>query len=511
MEPTQLSNMRKFDEPVRDPAQAEFSDAAGQENATGALTRFIHRHPDSTLALAAYQDLVLQAADEKLEREKFEKLAGDYQAAARRWGSRIELQALIDLGTVLSRKDHLPELALEYLNQAAGQFDDETGLIAKRSVGIERGRRLAAAGQEAAGVAALEKVRQEFPFDAEVIYALARQAENDNRIDDALALFGELQVLPQLEQTLIESQKSTGRKLAAEQNPRRVVSRLWIKQHGDTKGLPAWLNELYESRLRSIATEKLTREVPGSTRVVLCELFTGATGAPSIASDAALAALTGASTQSEVIALRYHVNVPAADPLANEENQERFKMYSGTTPPWLLIDGRFLPAIAGGMSEVPGVYQRLRLMVETALKDKIDLSLKMSVKADKDQITFDVKALGLKSFPANTRLQIVVAEDKVEFAASNGIRVHEMLARSLPAGIGGVAPVQGVLSFKGDVDLSKLRRNLARQLAKAEVEAEAPFDAKPLELKALHLVAFIQNGETGEVLQAASIPVTDGN
>jgi hypothetical protein len=135
----------------------------------------------------------------------------------------------------------------------------------------------------------------------------------------------------------------------------------------------------------------------------------------------------------------------------------------------------------------------------------------MSVKADKGQIAIAVKAQGLKTFPSHTRLQIVLAEDKVEFAASNGIRFHEMLARSMPGGVAGVAPVQGVLSFKGEVDISKLKRQLARQLAKAEMEAEAPFDAKPLELKSLHLVAYIQNGETGEVLQAASMPVMGGN
>jgi hypothetical protein len=511
MEPTQISNMRTYDSPVRDPAQEEFADAAGQDNATGALARFIHRHPDSTLSPAAYQELVSLAADDKLDREKFEKLAGEFVAAARRWGPRIELQASIDVGAILSRKEHLPDLALEYLNAAAGHFDDDTPIESKKTVGIERGKRLIAAGQETAGVAALAKVREEFPFDAEVVYALARQAEKDNRVDDALAHFGELLVLPQLEQALIESQKSSGRKLPADQYPRRIVSRLWTQQHGDTKGLPAWLNELYETRLRSIATDKLTREVTGSTRVVLCELFTGATGGPSVAADAALAALEGASSKSEVIVVRYHVNVPAADPLANDENQERFKMYNGATTPLLLVDGRFLPAIAGGISETPVVYRRLRSTVETALKDKIDLSLEMSVKADKGQIAIAVKAQGLKTFPSNTRLQIVLAEDKVEFAASNGIRFHEMLARSMPGGVAGVAPVQGVLSFKGEVDISKLKRQLARQLAKAEMEAEAPFDAKPLELQSLHLVAYIQNGETGEVLQAASMPVMGGN
>jgi hypothetical protein len=55
MEPTDLGNMRKFDSPIRDPAQEEFADAATQENASGALARFIRRHPDSALALGAYQ------------------------------------------------------------------------------------------------------------------------------------------------------------------------------------------------------------------------------------------------------------------------------------------------------------------------------------------------------------------------------------------------------------------------------------------------------------------------
>ena len=509
MEPTQIINMRKYDNPLHDPTQAELVDAAGQENATGPLTRFIHRHPDSPLSLLAYQILVALAADDKQDREKFETLAGEFLAASRKWGPRIELQASIDLGAILSRKEHLPELALEYLNRAAAQVDDDTLIESKKTIGIERGKRLIAAGQETEGVAALGKMREEFPFDAEITYALARQAQKDNRVDEALALFGELQVLPQLEQSLIDSQKSAGRKLPIDQYPRRIVSRLWTQQHGDTKGLAAWLNELYEMRIRSIASDKLaSRADADGTRVVLCELFTGATSAPSVAADAALAALQAASTRSEFIVVRYHVNVPPPDPLANDENQERFKMHNGTTTPLLLLDGRVLPGAAGMISEAPFVYRRLLTAVEASLKEKIDLRLEMTAKAESGQIAIAVKALGLKKFPPNARLQMVLAEDKVEFAAGNGIRFHEMVARNMPGGVAGVAPVQGLLSFAGDVDISKLKRQLSRQLAKAEMEAEAPFDAKPLELTALHLVAFIQNGETGEVFQAASIPVT---
>ena len=509
MEPTQVSNMRNYDKPEPDPAQEELAHAAAQENAAVALLRFIRRHPDSHLALAAYQELVVLAADEKLDREKFEKLVREFLAAANRWGPRIELQASIDVGAILSRKEHLPELSLEYLNAAAARFDDDTPVESRKTVGIERGKRLLAAGQEGEGVAELANVREEFPFDFDVLYTLARQAQKDNKIDEALSLFGELHVLPQLEQSLIDSYKSMGRKLSVDQYPRRVVSQLWLQQHGDTKGLPAWLDQLYETSIRSLATDKLPARKDGDgTRVVLCDLFTSATSVTSIAAEVALAALDAASLPSEFIVVRYHVNVPKPDPLANDENQERFKMYSGTTTPLLLVNGRPLPGIAGGISVAPFIYRQLRGLTEATLKEKIDLGLEMSAKADAGQIAISVKALGLKKFPPNTRLQVILAEDKVEFAAGNGIRSHAMVARSMPAGVAGAAPVQGVLSFTGTIDVSKLRRQLSKQLTKAEIEAESPFDEKPLELKALHLVASIQNGETGEVFQAAVVPVT---
>ena len=283
---------------------------------------------------------------------------------------RIELQASIDMGAVLSRREHLPELALKYLNAAAERFDDDTPFDAKKTVGIERGKRLIAAGHETEGVAALSKVREEFPFDADVTYALARQAQKDNRLDEALALFGELQILPQLEQSLIESHKSLGHRLPVDQYPRRIVSRLWTQKHGDAKGLTAWLNELYESRIRSIATDKIAPRGEGDgTRVVICELFTGAASVPAVAAEAALSALGAAAAKSELIVVRYHVNVPSPDPLANDENQDRYKMYNGTATPMLLINGRPLPGIAGGLSEAPAVYHRLRRGIEEMLKD----------------------------------------------------------------------------------------------------------------------------------------------
>ena len=167
----------------------------------------------------------------------------------------MELRAYVDLGLFLSLHDYLPELGLEYLNRAESLLDDESPLAWKAAVGIERGKRLIAADRVAEGTALLQKFREEEPFNPEITYALARQAEKEKRIDDALALYGEIAVLPLLENSLIESLKKVGQKVSREQFPSRIVVRLWTEKHGDRQGMTDWLESLYASRMRSIAAE----------------------------------------------------------------------------------------------------------------------------------------------------------------------------------------------------------------------------------------------------------------
>jgi hypothetical protein len=64
------------------------------------------------------------------------------------------------------------------------------------------------------------------------------------------------------------------------------------------------------------------------------------------------------------------------------------------------------------------------------------------------------------------------------------------------------------LTYTGEVDLAQLKSQLAKHLARIESQSGTEFSEKPLELKSLHLVAFVQNDDTDEVLQAAAVPVT---
>jgi hypothetical protein len=59
------------------------------------------------------------------------------------------------------------------------------------------------------------------------------------------------------------------------------------------------------------------------------------------------------------------------------------------------------------------------------------------------------------------------------------------------------------------VDLDALRKELTAYLDKYAAENPFPSRARPLALKKLSVVAFIQNDETGEVLQAAQAEVAE--
>lgn len=509
MLPTEAKNLSKYADPIPDAARPEFIEASQQEDHFGPLLRFVRRHPDSPLSLAAYADLIALAGKQGYDREKVEALGESFLKSARVWGPRLELLACVSVGVSLSRRDELPELALEYLTTASQRLDETTPRDLREIVGVERGRRLIAAGRTEEGVELLRKVREEFPFQADATFALARQLEKDGQIDEALALFGELATLPQAESQLVDALKSSGRKLSADEHPRRVVTRLWTQKHGDRKGLSAYLDGLYESRIRSIAGEKRAPRGPDEgSRIAICELFTGGACTQCVATDVATIALEATYEKSELIVLRYHENIPRPDPLANDDTKTRFEMYRREAPPAMVLNGRPLPTLPGSMQQAPEIYRRMRAEIDAALEEKISLRLELSAVAKGGKIAISAEALGLSTFPANSKLELVLAEDRTEWLAPSGIRFHEMVVRDMPGGVMGIDASAGKLSYTGEVDLAKLKSKLARQLAKTEEEAGRAFDEKPLELKSLHLVGMLQNSETGEILQAAAVPVS---
>ena len=136
--------------------------------------------------------------------------------------------------------------------------------------------------------------------------------------------------------------------------------------------------------------------------------------------------------------------------------------------------------------------------------------LRRQARTFKRKFDFDARSKRdeLKDEAKDVRLRVIIAEDEVHFLARNGVRSHEMIVRRMIGGPGGVELKDGKLAVKESIPLAELKTSLADYLKKYEESEGIDFPAKPLDLKRLHVVAFVQNDESHEVLQTNAIAVT---
>jgi hypothetical protein len=108
------------------------------------------------------------------------------------------------------------------------------------------------------------------------------------------------------------------------------------------------------------------------------------------------------------------------------------------------------------------------------------------------------------------RLRLIVVEETVKYAGSNGVRFHHQVVRAMPGGAGGVAVKDKAFKHTARVDLGEVRNGLAKYLDEYVAEnPNRPFARpdRPMALKDLRVVALVQNDRTGEIFQALQMDV----
>ena len=81
--------------------------------------------------------------------------------------------------------------------------------------------------------------------------------------------------------------------------------------------------------------------------------------------------------------------------------------------------------------------------------------------------------------------------------------------RAFPGGIKGFALKEKTAKQEASVDLEDLRRSLTNYLSKPSSNGPYLDDERPLALKHLKAVAFIQDDESKEILQAVQVEVPE--
>jgi hypothetical protein len=252
-----------------------------------------------------------------------------------------------------------------------------------------------------------------------------------------------------------------------------------------------------------------------SKRVAVMELFTGAQCPPCVAADVAFDALQHTYKPTELVLLQYHLHIPGPDPMTNLDTIERAKYYGARSTPSTFFNGVSpapkTPAYAGGnMDGAEAKYKAYLDKIDPLLEEPTTVQLHATARQTGDKIKISAKVSGVEKPSPEMKVRLVLVEHTIRFIGSNKLRFHHQVVRAMPGGVAGFPVTKSDMEFEAAVDLSTLRNSLIAYLNKyADNERAFPQPQRPLDLSNLAVVAFVQNDETREIVQATTVHVGD--
>src|SRR3954468_11152299 len=257
-----------------------------------------------------------------------------------------------------------------------------------------------------------------------------------------------------------------------------------------------------------------------SDRAVLVELFTGAECAPCVSVDLAFDALGRTYKPTEVILLQYHEHIPGPDPLVSKDGAARMDFYNkrddDKSTPQLFINGKADATGGGAQPKMAKLkYQAYRETIDELLEKPAPVKLSATAALKGDELTVKATVADLAKPGEKVSLRLALAEERVRYQGGNGIRYHHSVVRAMPGGPKGFPLPKASAEQTVTVKLDEVRaaNNKALDEFVADLKkqgADFSFGARPMALKNLKVVAFVQNDETNEVLQAVQVDVDAG-
>lgn len=246
-----------------------------------------------------------------------------------------------------------------------------------------------------------------------------------------------------------------------------------------------------------------------SERVVLVEMFTGAECPPCVAADKAFDALGKTFKPSEVILLQYHLHIPGPDPLTNPDTISRSRFYKDAVDgtPTLLMNGKLGPDAGGPAERGPEVFDACAEALETLLEQPAGAKIKLTAKQTDTKIDIDAEVTEATKSGEDVRLRLVLVEDEVSYTGGNKLPVHHHVVRAFAGSTTGTVVKGKTTKTSQTIDLDDVRKEANDHLDNYAKKNPFPNKERPLELKKLKVVAFVQDDDSGEIIQAAQVDV----
>ena len=346
-----------------------------------------------------------------------------------------------------------------------------------------------------------------------VACGLAEVAEKDGKIEKALDYLLTVSTLGKIDARLFPEKLLLGKIDAIvtqqlEQTYRRA-------HHDSLAGLEEIIDARYEKEFPlPVRPQPYKPTAARSDRTVLAEVFTGAGCVPCVAADLSMDAFLERYQRQDVIVLMYHIHAPVPDPMANPSTKAYAKYYNVRGVPTVEIDGKVgLPEGGGGRDQAKEVYNKLQPLIDRELEVKAEAEIKLEAKMANSVIQVAAQVKPTKADASHLKLQIALVEDRLRFSGENRVRFHPMVVRSLAGEKAGGLALTGkseVMTWK--FDLKAITQELKQHLDDLEKDWKGEtysFAEKKHVMDPNHLlvVAFVQDEQTKQVLQAASLKV----
>jgi hypothetical protein len=345
----------------------------------------------------------------------------------------------------------------------------------------ERESTLRLAGQLAAVAGDYPMVAEEFARNA--LIAIGPKAGADT----------EMRALSTLETVL----QNTGKKDEAKQLAERIAKLEEVGHKQALKDLPF--------------TPQATPAVKGN-RAVLVELFTGAMCPPCVAADLACDGLEKTFKPSQVVLLEYHLHIPGPDALTTPASEARSRYYGDSVQgtPTIFFNGKSEAGGGGFREHAEGKYKEYLGVLKPLLDEKAKATIKAEAVRKGDKIEITARVSGLEKPGEKVKLRLALVQEWVRYAGGNGLAYHSRVVRAMPGGPEGFALKNKSGKHSATVDLDEVRQELKKYLeGMAKRRGPFPTATLPLNLRDLRVIAFVQDDESKEVMQAVEVAVKE--
>ena len=482
----------------------------------GELRSYIRNNPTSPATLTAYSLIVRRAGKEKLSPEAIKELITEYESTAKLWGTRISDMTRFNVAMNLGSQQYLPDLALELVDEFGKDATEpemkQAAQNARKNLEViwaMDAMENSIADRQDKSREILATVLKQDPLNGPVRWTMGVWERDHGSAESAMDHFGTLSVLPKMEEMIMSelSVRSPDEKAPSEQ-----FRKLFTEKNGSADGLEAYADELYTKAIHSLGGEKIPARGEGEgNKRVLVELLTGAQCQPCVGADLATDLLQQIYLPSELIALRYHQHVPAADPFASKKTQSRMGYYGATGTPSFYLNGREVGGVGGHLRQVNQMQAALQPLIADVLKESSSIEIQATAVREGDSIQISASATGVKiGVDSQLKLRTVLAESDIRYTAGNGIRLHNMIVRDMPSGVSGVPISDPKIEFSKTVSIAEIKKNLNDELDAVGELRGAKISERPMEFTNLKLVAMIQDDTDKKILQALVVDVTPG-